>query len=323
MNRKNRIEHISENVFIVDGQFWVERKNGKFYLTESENKEKAFTNEEELFETIDEMTTAGSVGGGYESSGGLQMQIKNPGLKGIKETTDKILGSYDKIRKENEKNFKKDFKDIEKSLDEIFNYEQILNRSDAKDTYRNWYTGGSEDHNGDGITDRADINYGLQDTRYDRIPDTVVKRNSDALKSDPTGEKLMKTAKAKFDRENDTKIPTAQLGSDIEIIPMDMVKDQNKLKAGRDKNGMAKYASLGFDIKESFFVKDDLTNIFEIENKIGSIYKGKKKIFEVVDAAGNYFIFKSDGKGLEILHEQKSTETKKNETLQKMFKILK
>lgn len=344
-----RVTFLGENKMMVDGEHEVTIKpnSNKKFIFNGKNGKKDFSNEDELFDYVDEMTGTGGVGGtelpfATISIKGLNNRTSDPynkvvtGLYTESEAIEiaeqmvkealikefvvdnnfpaaKIVKSY---KDANEKESKKNIKGVENGIK--ITYEKQLAAFPP-----NYYRDAKpNDYNGDGVPNYAKVANNQSDLEFDYIP----KKAKDWFSSQVGDKKVagdMAKASARK-KEISSKNPAYKgvyFGNDVEL-------SQVKTEKGADSLGGKRVAAMGFNLNENkmykFTFKDEKYDFGKNRNQLAEAIPNKVKQdntkFQMADSKGNVFMMEwSEGDAIILEHRNLIAEQKLNEKVDKLF----
>ena len=199
-NKLNRVTFLDENKFLVDEKHEVCKcgKGDKEFLFGGK-----YYGEDDLFNRIDEISTTGSVGGGYEGNGlKFDKKFYNPNLmEQIKQKAKQIITEMEA----NEHPAKKQL-DQMRDTNKVIADEAIKKTEDGINIVytatlkaqfnNNWFNDGN-DYNNSGVPDAHKENATLLDLKYDYITPKQQEMNTASLSKDPVGKQMVDIANKK------------------------------------------------------------------------------------------------------------------------------
>jgi hypothetical protein len=343
----DRIQFVNKNKMVIDEKHEVaiERDGSKRKFV-YENQ--VFENEDSLFTHIDEITSTGSVGGGYEG----------PGLAPANKLVRRTYAPYTQIVENVEKLVKEALIEEFVKLHPTYNLTQLYREANAKNSQEyiqgvengikivyatvlpaqepNYYRD-NNDYNGDGIPNQHKENETNLDLQYDgNVSDAFKQRVTDELAKDPTGVKLMQAAirKAEVKDANPANHNLIQLGSDIEFAQKpteEKPKEEPKTEEPKEQNNKTPrkgVAALGFSLKQESamshlkfkFKNKKFDDLSILNESVPDKAKVDDTIFEMEDCVGNNFLIEwKDGQGTILEHRNLLSEQKSLNKAQHLF----
>lgn len=332
----DRIQFVNKNKMVIDEKHEVAiQRDGAKRKFVYENEQ--FESEDELFTKIDEITTTGSVGGGYEGAGlapadKLVRRAYAPYTQIVEDVEslvkEALIAEFVKLhpaynltqlyREANAKNSKEHMENVENGIKIV--YATVLPATEP-----NYYRD-NNDYNGDGIPNQHKENATNLDLQYDgKVSDKFKERLTAELAKDPTGLDMMKAAirKAEVKDENPANHNLIQLGGDIEFAPQEAPKEEkdDKKEDKNTKSSRSGVAALGFSLKEESenmthlkfkFKSKKFDDLSVLNESVPEKVKVDNTVFEMEDCDGNNFLIEwKDGEGTilqqrNLLSEQKS-----------------
>lgn len=345
-----RVTFLGENKMMVDGEHEVTIKpnSNKKFIFNGKNGKKGFSNEDELFDYVDEMTGTGGVGG-------TELPFATISMKNLKNRTSDpynkvVTGLYteseaieiaEQMVKEAlikefvvDNNFPaakivKSYKDAnkkesEKSIKDVENGIKITYEKQLAAFPPNYYQSAKpNDYNGDGVYDFHKNAYDNFSLKYPNITDKAKEHFTKNVGDKELAAKMFKSAETKekiFNQNNPLK-GVVQMGKDIEL---GSVKTEKDLKS-RPGTGVA---TMGFNLNENkmykFTFKDEKYDFGKNRNQLAEAIPNKVKQdntkFQMADSKGNVFMMEwSEGNATILEHRNLIAEQKLNEKVEKLF----
>lgn len=344
-----RVTFLGENKMMVDGEHEVTIKpnSNKKFIFNGKNGKKGFSNEDELFDYVDEMTGTGGVGGTelpfatisiknlknrtsdpynkvvtglYTESEAIEIAEQMVKEALIKEfvvdnnfPAAKIVKSY---KDANEKESKKNIKEVENGIK--ITYEKQLAAFPP-----NYYRDAKpNDYNGDGVPNYAKVANNSLDLEYDHITDEAKEWFTSQVGDKEVAGDMIKASTRK--KEISSKNPAYKgvyFGNDVELSEV-------KTEKGADSLGSKRVATMGFNLNENkmykFTFKDEKYDFGKNRNQLAEAIPNKVKQdntkFQMADSKGNVFMMEwSEGNATILEHRNLIAEQKLNEKVEKLF----
>lgn len=345
-----RVTFLGENKMMVDGEHEVIIKpnSNKKFIFNGKNGKKGFSNEDELFDYVDEMTDTGSVGGGMElpfstiSKSNLNKRKAAPYNKvvtGLYTESEAIEIAEQMVKEALIKEFVvdnnfpaakivKSYKDAnkkesEKSIKDVENGIKITYEKPLAAFPPNYYRDAKpNDYNGDGVPNYAKVANNSLDLEYDHITDEAKDWFSSQVGDKKVAGDMIKASTKK--KEISSKNPAydgVYFGNDVEL-------NQVKTEKGADSLGSKRVAAMGFNLNENkmykFTFKDEKYDFGKNRNQLAEAIPNKVKQdntkFQMADSKGNVFMMEwSEGNATILEHRNLIAEQKLNEKVEKLF----